>query len=854
MLIKNKNYYFLKLKKYTEFTILSFVLFYLVLRGISMNLYLGIYAAVIFILYLAAGSYKNTEILLEFLSIGSFFTLGFLISKITIGRTLEGIWNNWSEVRFFLFEFIILEYIIFWIFQIEEQKELQIEQIQNYQNLQIQELFSTREDDLERLSFYLSEVDAVGINGSWGSGKTFLIDQFIERNCKQYDIIKVEPLTCKMSTIDSYLFQQLEKVLLANRIYPRYSRKLRNTLFENAWGKQLYTFMNISENDQLTEFQGFCQDLDKLDHKILLVYEDIDRLSVENRDQISHLFDLTQKMLPHNVKVIYQFDLEKMAALDFNRDYLEKYVPYIVNLTEIPVKKLVIKGLKELDYVNVGLTWNDFRFLFETPIEDYFLGKEFNIPLYFKFEAQNITARKIKAFLTEVNTIMHQTEFFNKECRKTVIAFFFMKHIFSDLYQQLSFKRSLLEEVNFIYRNHESDKVEKITILEVIARLHLKDDRKLETEAIKDMFFKTEDNENAEENLDKLALLLLLGYKVEFIQKRADQEDEKNCENALNQELKSIKNKEYNDKISRLILCLYQNGKSEYTNAEAVAMTFIKDVLLKEESQWETSWKEFQTKISQSDFFKDNKTIFSWEIDKFSSLFRALWVYFSKHYSQYRETIMDKALEFYKKFDDVPNRLSLEKIAIFNTFEFEKREYYLKVITWFNELEVAGHFYEDDIYREFLDKYTMATYKQGYLKTYSLDYLYIPSAQGEEKKIHIEKFLRECRENVLHPELPQFSEKIKKESKLVVDFYDKNLQLLQEEKPAVRKKIQREFKWVSRKRHTDEMIFKKMEQEITNRNFHNVQEKREIQCELEEYYAKEKINLREYFELWDKTN
>ena len=45
-----------------------------------------------------------------------------------------------------------------------------------------------------------------------------------------------------------------------------------------------------------------------------------------------------------------------------------------------------------------------------------------------------------------------------------------------------------------------------------------------------------------------------------------------------------------------------------------------------------------------------------------------------------------------------------------------------------------------------------------------------------------------------------------------------------------------------------------MEQEITNRNFHNVQEKREIQCELEEYYAKEKINLREYFELWDKTN
>ena len=93
--------------------------------------------------------------------------------------------------------------------------------------------------------------------------------------------------------------------------------------------------MGTGENDQVTEFQGFCQDLDKLDHKILLVYEDIDRISGENRDQIARLFDLTQKMISHNVKVIYQFDLGKMADLDFNRDYLEKYIPYIINLTEL---------------------------------------------------------------------------------------------------------------------------------------------------------------------------------------------------------------------------------------------------------------------------------------------------------------------------------------------------------------------------------------------------------------------------------------------------------------------------------------------------------------------------------------
>ena len=134
----------------------------------------------------------------------------------------------------------------------------------------------------------------------------FLVDEYIERNCDNYEIIKVEPLTCDMSSIESYLFQQLEKVLLANRIYPRYSRKIQRALSENSWGNKLYHLFNISETDELTAFEGFCQDLDKLENKILLVYEDIDRISKENRDQIARLFDLSQKMVPHNVKVIYQ--------------------------------------------------------------------------------------------------------------------------------------------------------------------------------------------------------------------------------------------------------------------------------------------------------------------------------------------------------------------------------------------------------------------------------------------------------------------------------------------------------------------------------------------------------------------
>lgn len=82
--MQNKNHIFLQLKKITEVTTLSFLLFYILLPGISTNLYLGIYAAAILILYFAAGDYRNTEILQEFLTAGAFATIGFLISKLAM--------------------------------------------------------------------------------------------------------------------------------------------------------------------------------------------------------------------------------------------------------------------------------------------------------------------------------------------------------------------------------------------------------------------------------------------------------------------------------------------------------------------------------------------------------------------------------------------------------------------------------------------------------------------------------------------------------------------------------------------------------------------------------------------------
>lgn len=123
--MQKKNHIFLQLKKITEVTTLSFLLFYILFPGISTNLYLGIYAAAILILYFAAGDYRNTEILQEFLTAGVFATIGFLISKLANGCTVADIGNNKSLFRFLLLEACIAEYIIFWLLQMKSQKEQQ---------------------------------------------------------------------------------------------------------------------------------------------------------------------------------------------------------------------------------------------------------------------------------------------------------------------------------------------------------------------------------------------------------------------------------------------------------------------------------------------------------------------------------------------------------------------------------------------------------------------------------------------------------------------------------------------------------------------------------------------------------
>ena len=140
-----------------------------------------------------------------------------------------------------------------------------------------------------------------------------------------------------------------------------------------------------------------------------------------------------------------------------------------------------------------------------------------------------------------------------------------------------------------------------------------------------------------------------------------------------------------------------------------------------------------------------------------------------------------------------------------------------------NGNEIDSSKFDYDVKEEsedFLNKYTVAAYKRGYLRRYSLDLSYVPSKQDTEvNNQYVQRFLEDCRRNILQPISNEFSEQIIEEINLVTGFYDKNLRLIQQENPASRKTFQLKVTTKSHVSHTDETIFEALEQEIKNGNF-----------------------------------
>lgn len=321
--------YRLEISKFIYSFLLSLIFFSVFWKEVCLNLYLLIYVSVFFLALILLEHKKNAEHLFRLMILGTSISIGYAIAKLLIGNiNVTALYHRECGIvayRIIVIIIIGIEYICILVSQKAKKK------VDTNIDYSKSALFSERKSDLDRLSKYIKSFNIIGVLGDWGSGKTYLVDEYIHRHKEEYEVIKIETLTCNLDRIDVYLFEQLEKVLWNNRIYPRYSKQIQNLMSDKGILKQLRSVAMKGTISNVTAFHGLCSDIQKLDKPILLVCEDIDRISENNASQIAKVLDLCAKIADKNVKVIYEYDQNRMTELGFGIDYMEKYIPYMMN-------------------------------------------------------------------------------------------------------------------------------------------------------------------------------------------------------------------------------------------------------------------------------------------------------------------------------------------------------------------------------------------------------------------------------------------------------------------------------------------------------------------------------------------
>lgn len=224
-------------------------------------------------------------------------------------------------------------------------------------------LFSKRQDDLQRLKENIDTFNIVGIDASWGMGKTFLLDYFKREReiCNQYYVVEINVLTCKLDQLIPVLFHDLDQVLKEDGILSLQSESVKMLCDSQKGIRSIINLIFGSTEGSAQALLAFKKQLESMHKRIVIIYEDLDR--VDDVKIIKQILSISLLLSSSCIKILYQYDSEKMRhSLDIGMDYLEKYIPYHMKLTALDFEEIVIMTLKELKIDKHLLSLSDLNF------------------------------------------------------------------------------------------------------------------------------------------------------------------------------------------------------------------------------------------------------------------------------------------------------------------------------------------------------------------------------------------------------------------------------------------------------------------------------------------------------------
>lgn len=637
-----------------------------------------------------------------------------------------------------------------------------------------EKLIHKREKDLDRLIEYIQSFNIIGINAVWGAGKSFLLDKLKDKICNKYEIIEIDVLSCNLDEIQLIIIREIAKIIRKNRIFSRCSNMLQKFLNNQ---KNISQLVNIAFNQNYVYsdiVKGFQDEINKTGKKIIIIYEDIDRIT--NKKIIENILGISEKISNNNIKVLYQYEKDKLKKVGFDSEYLEKYISYEMNLTEIGFFEVIKFLFKEKGTYN-NLNINDFDFLKNYNQEHRYnvLSEEFDInsEVYFdlsKISSNTSSIRRIKKYLNELNVLLNNDNYKNN--KEIVIAFLFVKYFVHEVYEKININEKILDTLKFAVNSN------LYTMSELVSEFNLKN---IEKNEVKNAFKDIPNNNN----VINYCVLKLFDYNI--TQSFQEKDFKKRIEGTEQEPVKKIQDRFENEKKDRIIWSLLENGKSSYTNYEYVEIKFIKEVLEKPKSERINRFREFDHNIFHQDNDEvDNQTIFLLGIPKFIELFKAFRILNAKN--KYKIRLIDLYFDFCK-VKNVDNEL----IKILNYCDITDESIYIHVITKFNRLKIINNLNKEKSLSDFLREYVRALSKLGYIDTRECFFIMSGEPIYKNERFVLEdinkviKDLSELKDNIVN-NIGYRGISIGHKLQKIISFFDTIIKLINCKKEADNKK------------------------------------------------------------------
>lgn len=688
-------------------------------------------------------------------------------------------------------------------------------------------LFREHEYDRERIKAYLKNTHILGINSPWGNGKTFVMDSFCneEETRNNYSIIKINALAYNYDEFDTILISKLDELLRENHIFSLYSAELLSTMDKNLWGRFLYHYFRGTDSGNTTAFTGLKKELNSLRQKVLIIFEDLERVSEPNA--VKKILSIAELLVGDNVYVVYEYDKEQFKKqCGLSRKYLEKYIPLEMELTDLSYRQLVesLWNGQNMDSVNypvlrgniAGQDVKSFIESFQQSLKGTIQIKGVKVNLIPDMLPQYITTRLVKDYLIEVRAHLEEVRL-GKEEPYMGVEFLQLRVIAAVLFLK-----------NFVYSFFEKIKpgvpLDECFPLEIdgqqmdIGQLYdywTKNNMQGEqetavnqgTEAINDKPGKNQmttgqckntklgkpainsignDQRRKEDfanhfkqqlqkpgNLTILMVYSMFSYDCNSYEIAS--EYKLSGKKISTSELKSINlSIENRNRCNHLMWNLVQNGRSEYSDVQATVTKFIKDVLTTAEDKREDSWRTFQRDLYHGKIYKDNRTIFIIGNNVLRDLTYAMFIC---HQDSSTWESYVKFLEWAWKKKPVDK----DFFQICNYIELDSPGPLFSVISWFKELKAEGNFNSFEGYGHFLQKYVTGLFTYGYIsgKFYTnIDALesIFKDTNGPQK---IADFLRKIINSLSESNaILSVSKKFNDEEETVKTFLEKNIKII----------------------------------------------------------------------------